>query len=199
MLTNGHIVFSAAGTTPVAAARIALYRMQPDGTGLQLFYGTYSHATGTDGATVQFVHARVLPDASPVHGAPFTDSLYGGEIVTIDTPNYVENTQPDARRPGVLAGPAQITGDTERVSAPMRMPSAGGRYSAAFPLWDGTGRILVSWSHAACWRTARHGERRAVHGRRLADPAVDGAAAYGIWLYDPAQTRCCRCCNRKKA
>jgi hypothetical protein len=38
---------------------ISLYKMHPDGSALQLFYGAHSHATGTNGADVHFCsHAR---------------------------------------------------------------------------------------------------------------------------------------------
>src|SRR5690606_24647866 len=88
-----------------------------------------------------------------------------------------------------LLGPAQTPATPNQVRTD-DAPSAGGRYSSAFPLWDGTDRILVAW--AIC---------------RLAEPdpadpdadryvpctddrlsAADAEAApplYGIWMYDP--------------
>ena len=38
---------------------------------------------------------------------PFTNTEGGGELIVIDTPQYVENTQPTKDNIGVLTGPAQ--------------------------------------------------------------------------------------------
>ena len=44
-----------------------------------------------------------------------------------------------------MAGPAQTAATPNQVRTDLE-PSPGGRFSSAFPLWDGTGRVLTTWS-----------------------------------------------------
>jgi hypothetical protein len=164
--------------------------MSPDGTDLELMYGAESHATGTAGGQVQFLSAREMLDGRIMAIIrPFDHAELGGAAVVIDTAIYVENTQPIAALAG-MQGPAQAAATPNEVRTD-DVPSAGGRYSSAFPLWDGTHRILASW--AIC-RLAEPDPANPAADRfvpctedRLAAP--DAAAAtplYGIWMYDPA-------------
>src|SRR5690606_40171787 len=124
---------------------VNLYRMNPDGSGLELLYGRNSHATGTNGATVQFLAPRELEDGRILALVrPYQGTQGGGDIVMIDTPVYVENTQPNRDNPG-LSGPAQVPGTVNEVSTAPATPSRGGRYASASPVHDGTGRLLVTW------------------------------------------------------
>jgi hypothetical protein len=120
--------------------------MNPDGSNLELLYGKQSHDTGPDGDTIQFTQPRQLEDGRVMALIrPFTDSEGGGELITIDTIQYLENTQPTAPNIGVLAGPAQEDATINEVLT-QAGPSPGGRYGSAYPIQDGTGRLLVSWS-----------------------------------------------------
>src|SRR5205814_2212747 len=56
----------------------------------------------------------------------------------------VENTQPLLANAG-LPGPAQTPATPNDVRT-IPGPSPGGRFNSAYPLHDGTGRILVSWT-----------------------------------------------------
>jgi hypothetical protein len=191
VLASGEIVYSRWDNAGGQGSGIALYRMRPDGTDLEQYYGTHSHATGTDGGIVQFVQPRELPDGRLLGLLmPFTDSELGGDIVVIDTNEYIENTQPTQPNIGVLSGPAQEPATTNVVRTDA-LPSPGGRFSAAWPLWDGTDRILVSWSECRLLEDAATPDERIVPctADALADPAVVPAMPlYGVWLYDPAQS-----------
>ncbi|MFO0335988.1 MAG: TolB family protein, partial [Pseudomonadota bacterium] len=160
-----------------------LYTMLPDGGALQLLYGRRSHATGTNGSIVQFVQARPRPDGRVVAlMRPFDGTEFGGDPVLIDVQNYVENTQP--ARPGGGSGPAQsrlVVNDVRTIAG----PSPGGRFSSIFPLWDGTDRLLTSWSQC---RLLEQGRIVPCTSDRLAQPGVRTAPPlYGIWIYDPRQ------------
>ena len=68
--------------------RVNLYRMNPDGSALELLYGQQSHNTGTNGETIQFTQPRELEDGRiMVLARPFTDTAGGGELIVIDTPH----------------------------------------------------------------------------------------------------------------
>ncbi len=182
VLQSGKILFSRwdhAGSVN----GVNLYEVNPDGTELDLLYGAESHMTGTNGAEVEFVNAHEMPDGRIMAVMrPFVQPDLGGAIVTIDTPDYVENTQSIASSPG-LAGPAETPATPNDVSTAVA-PSPGGRFSSAFPLWDGTGRVLVSWS--ICRVLDANGDFVPCTDQALADPAVQAAPPlYGIWMYDP--------------
>ena len=210
VMSNGQIIFSRwdhAGQND----SVNLYRMNPDGSNLEMLYGQASHATGTNDEIIQFMQPRELEDGRiMVLIRPFTDTEGGGELITIDTPMYLENTQPTSLNIGILAGPAQVDATFNDVSTVPGVPSQGGRYASAYPILDGTGRLLVSWSQC------RLSESLPDDGDPLTDdfrihPCTDELMAlvfvqldpdnpvvppvgsyvvaqplYGIWMYDPS-------------
>ncbi len=208
VLADGTVVFSRWDNAGLQNNEINLYRMNPDGSSLELLYGTESHDTGMSGDTIQFMQPRQAEDGrifSLIR--PFTDTEGGGEIVAIDTPQYVENTQPLAPNIGILTGPAQQDATVNEVLTEADVPSPGGRYFSVFPIQDGSTRLLVSWSQC---RLVEHGVDRDPETPELepvivpctaerlantADPASQEPPApgsfvvapplYGIWIYDP--------------
>jgi hypothetical protein len=150
VMNNGQIVFSR-WDPENGADQMSLYRSNPDGTGMELLYGANSHATGaniagTNNNVIQFLNARQLADGSGVVAIarPFLGTQLGGDIVKINTDGFVEIHQ--ASTPTGSAGTAQISATTLGVTTDANMPSMGGRFASAFPLYDGTNRMLVSWS-----------------------------------------------------
>lgn len=184
VLDNGQVLFSRwdqAGNND----GIHLYRMNPDGGSLELFYGAESHLTGTDGSEVQFINAHEMMDGRVMAIArPFVHPELGGDVVIIDTNTYVENTQPVALNPG-MTGPAQVSATSNAVRTDL-LPSPGGRFSSAFPLWDGTDRIFASWSNCRVEIDDGSGPIiTACTDETLADPtAVIAPPLYGIWMYN---------------
>ncbi|MEZ5473517.1 MAG: hypothetical protein R3E72_00735 [Steroidobacteraceae bacterium] len=100
-----------------------LYSANPDGTDVELYYGANSHATGTNGTTVQFVRAREMLDGNLlVLTRPYTDSEFGGDLTIIDALTYVENSQATLNNAG-MAGPAQkraTYNDVRTIAGPRR-------------------------------------------------------------------------------
>jgi hypothetical protein len=188
VLPNGQIVFTRWDHAP-GNDGMALYRANPDGTGLELYYGANSHAiAGTPAPPdVQFLQPRLQNDGRIMSIVrPFDGTDFGGDIVAIDTSNYVENTQPTLPNRGILSGPAQqraVTNDVELIPGE---PSPGGVFSAAFPLLDGTQRMFVSWAQCRLLEGTRIVP---CTSDRLRDPNVVSAPpAYGIWIYDQARS-----------
>lgn len=190
VLDNGKVLFSRWDHAGNVNA-INLYRMNPDGTELELYYGAESHATGTNNGVVQFMGAREMPDGRVMAIVrPFDHPELGGAITIIDTPTYVENTQAIARFVG-MTGPAQTAATPNQVRTDL-LPSAGGRFSSAFPLWDGTGRVLTTWSICRLAEPSPTDPTVDVFVPCTADrlaattPAPEVAPPlYGIWMYDP--------------
>lgn len=190
VLANGQVVFSRWDNAGANDA-INLYRMNPDGSQLELLYGQNSHNTGTNNQTVQFLQPRQLEDGRVLALIrPYTDTDDGGDIVVIDTPTFVENTQPNRDNAG-LSGPAQVAATINNVVTTPNVPSPGGRYRSLYPIQDGTGRILVSWSQCRLTNVTppAAGELPRIYPcttDNLADATLtDADPAYGIWMYDP--------------
>lgn len=183
---NGKVVFTRWDNAGVNNS-MHLYQMNPDGGELELLYGAESHLTGTDGTAVQFIGAREMADGRIMAiQRQFDHAELGGDVVTIDIRNFVEIDQAIVTSFG-MTGPAQVSATQNQVRTDDQ-PSTGGRFSSAFPLWDGTGRVLVAWN--IC--------------RLVEDPAatvpvivpctdanltngtsVPADPLYGIWMYDP--------------
>ena len=209
VMTDGKIVFSR-WEHNLANNEFNLYRMNPDGSELELLYGQWSHDTGTGGATIQFLQPRETDDGRVmVVARPFTNTEGGGDLIVIDTAQYVENTQPLKDNIGILTGPAQADATINEVVTTPGVPSPGGRYYSAYPIQDGSERLLVSWSQCRLVeQLADDGDPETVDTRivpctdeNLANVVVPdpddpvplavgefGVAQplYGIWIYDPS-------------
>jgi Hydrazine synthase alpha subunit middle domain/WD40-like Beta Propeller Repeat len=148
VLGNGQVIFSRWDTAN--GGTISLYRANPNGSGLELYYGANSHATGvniagTNNNVIQFLNARELANGTLIAIVrPFLGTQLGGDIVQINAAGFVEIHQPAT--PGGTPGTAQTSATTLGVTTDANMPSLGGRFASVFPLYDGTNRMLVSWS-----------------------------------------------------
>jgi hypothetical protein len=210
VLANGQIVYSRWDHNQSNDA-VNLYRMNPDGSNQELLYGQQSHDTGANGETIQFMQPRQVEDGRiMVLARPFTNTEGGGELLFIDTPQYLENTQPTKDNIGILAGPAQEDATVNNVVTDPGAPSPGGRYFSVYPIQDGTNRLMVSWTQCRLTEILPDdGDPNTLDARIVAcsddnllnvliiDPndmnppipvAGDFLVAqplYGIWIYDP--------------
>jgi Tol biopolymer transport system component len=191
VMNDGRVLFSRwDGAT---GRGIHLYTTNPDGTNLQLLYGARSHNTGTidtttgQPTTIQFTRPREMQNGRILSLVrPFTDTDLGGDLTMIDASMYVENTQPMASFAG-NTGPAQSRATPNEVTT-VPGPSPGGRFRSAYPLWDGTNRILVSWSQCRLLdTTVTPSAIVPCTPQRLADPNVQLAPPlYSAFIFDPA-------------
>lgn len=177
---SGKVVFSrwdnAAGND-----EINIYTANPDGSEMEILYGSRSHATGTGGATIQFSNFREMENGElMVITRPFDGTFDGGDIEIIDVNRFVDNRKaiwPLRGLPGQAQSDATISDVANDGSI-----SVNGRYATAFPLWDGSNRILVSKS--TCQLELNNQIRPCVDPY-LSNPAArEKSPAYGIWLYD---------------
>ncbi len=189
VMANGRIMFSRWDGI-LGNNQLSIYSANPDGMDLQLLYGADSHATGTGGATVQFVKMQEMIDGSVLSMLmPFDSTMLGGDLVLIDVVNYLNNTQTNVANQGVLNGPAQVPATVNNVLT-IPGPSPGGRFTSAWPLRDGTNRLIVSWS--LCRVEVPDPDNLAgppllmpCTDANLQNPsAVEADPVYGIWLYD---------------
>ncbi len=208
VLDNGQIIFSRWDHSQSNDA-INLYRMNPDGSNEELLYGQQSHDTGANGETIQFMQPRQVEDGRiMVLARPFTNTEGGGELLFVDTPQYLEMTQPTKDNIGILAGPAQEDATINVVSTEPGTPSPGGRYFSVYPIQDGTNRLMVSWSQCRLIEILPDDGDPDTLDERIVACTTDNLAnvlvidpdnpvtpapgeflvappLYGIWIYDP--------------
>ncbi len=162
---------------------VHLYRARPDGRELEVVYGTHSHDTGFPDGRVEFFGARELPDGRVVTLLrPFGDSG-SGDMVAIDIENYVDVEQPTAGGVASVPGQESISVLTVHTDGSL---SPHGLFASVDPLWDGTNRLLVSWSQC---RVLREDDSIGpCSDEDLANPGSQAAPPlYGIWIYDLAE------------
>ncbi|HEV7614440.1 MAG TPA: hypothetical protein VGO37_21360 [Steroidobacteraceae bacterium] len=190
VLANGQIVFSRYES--INGDQISLYRANPDGTGLELYYGANSHATGaniagTNNNVVQFLSARQRADGKLIAIVrPFLGTQQGGDIVQVDAENFVEINQPAT--PLGSAGTAQSSATTLGITTDADMPSMGGRFASVYPLYDGSNRLVVSWAPCLVLDTTVTPNTTSVCTAANTSGANVQLAPpqYTIWIYDVA-------------
>jgi hypothetical protein len=197
VLANGQIVFTR-WEQAIDGSQMDLYRINPDGTGLELLYGAHSHSIGspnpTTGATttIQFLNPRPMQDGRTLALIrPFDGTAEGGDLVLIDTDNYVDCNDTVPRTTVTAASrtlcAAQSRALPTEVVTAQNAVSPGGRFRSAAPLFDGTNRLLVSWSQC---RLTENGRIVPCTSDRLDrvrrnDPALaEAPPLYGVYIYD---------------
>ena len=156
-----------------------LYTANPDGTDVQLLYGEGSHndrqhqsrRPGRAARTARTARSSSCARARCRAGrcwrwcARYTDADCGGNLEIINRRHFVENNQSRHRiaprataatRPPRSPSRPRPQNDVLTAVTPRNLPviSPGGRFTSAFPLWDGSGRILVTWSECRLQNTA---------------------------------------------
>ncbi len=185
VLESGVIVFSRWDRAP-GNNQISLYQINPNGLDLSLLYGHHSGDSGSQDSNVHFFQPREMEDGRILAILRRANSeTLGGDIIAIDTTNFVERDQPIwADQPGDMSSMGQQSLSSIVVRTDDQL-SEGGQYTSAYPLHDGTGRILVSWSPC---RVVEDAAAQVYVPCNIGD--VDAELApplYGIWMNDPSE------------
>ena len=178
VLDNGRVLFlrwdQANGRN-----NLSLYTVNPDGTDLQYHYGFNSLNTTPRDESLTLFRPQSLSDRRIAAIFKRRSEFLGGDMLVIDTENFVENDVPINGG----GGEAQeriyhldIVTDDER--------SRNGVFSSLHPLFDGTNRLLVSWSQC---------RMQVIDTGRLVpctdewwenDAAEIAPPLFGIWIYN---------------
>jgi hypothetical protein len=194
VLQSGRVLFSR-WDAAFGHDAMSLYTANPDGTDLELYYGANSHMTGTVApgtnapTVVEFMRPHEMQGGAIMSLIrQYTGVDDGGNLALIDGVHYVENTQPLAAYAG-LTGPAQTQATILNNIYTIPGPSPGGRFSSAYPLWDGSGRIIVSWSECRLLDTTQTPPPIVpCTSAALANPNAQSALPlYSLWMLDPVQ------------
>ncbi|MEP5764074.1 MAG: hypothetical protein ABJ308_05755 [Halieaceae bacterium] len=191
VLESGEIIFSRWNNT--ATNHISLYRISPRGLELSPVYGFDSQDSGTDGSAIEYTQPRQLDDGSLISVVkPFASETLGGALGIIDAANFASADQPTWDNPGATGGQEPLTDTEVRTDGEI---SSGGQFGSVYPLRDGTGRLLVTWSECRVIEQNEDGgaeidpESGLPRQRFLPcslDPENTEAAPplYGAWVYD---------------
>jgi len=191
VLDDGRIVY-ARWDNVSNRSRISLYTMAPDGRDQQVLYGIHSHDTGPDGATVEFTKPQVLPDGRLLAILkPPGDQARGSAVpVAIDVDAFVEHDQPTFDNQGLLSDAQEflIPGD---LNLDDDQPAVQGRYASFAPLFDGTDRLLVSWSQCRLIDEVTDPDDPIIApctDENLANANfVEADPLFGVWMFDPVE------------
>ncbi len=163
---------------------LSLYKVDPNGRNLSIHYGYHCQDTGTDASTAVFLQPREMPDGKILASLRATSSLnLGGDIVAIDSANYTEIDQPVVFNSGAT-GPGQEPLSTDTVVTTDIAPSPHGHFSSAYPLYDGTNRLLVSWSQCRLTDPDTEEIIPCTEENLAIENVQQAAPFYGIWIYN---------------
>ncbi|WHI51512.1 hypothetical protein P3339_01370 [Microbulbifer sp. MLAF003] len=180
VLNNGRILFNrwdnAAGVD-----RLSLYTIKPDGSDLSFHYGYHSQETGTENSTATFSRPREMPDGRLLVNLRSPAGIsYGGDLVAIDGVNYSE-AYSEAGGEGELVGQSSVS-FAEVVTDGTLSPH--GTFSTAWPFYDGTSRLLVSWSECRIVEEETELLRPCPESLEGEEELVLADPLYGLWIYD---------------
>ena len=178
--------------------RFAIFKAKPDGTDMFVLYG--AHSPGNS-----YLHPRDMDPRGPNAGKVLSDLMplsrtqEGGNLQLIDAANYSEYNTPASAGVPATGGQIELTNDALTDDGGL---APNGRATTPYPLWDGSGRILVAWRPCEVTRdgavvscTTLTADERALLGnsnRTVAQRATDSVrnnapAAYAVYMFDPAR------------
>jgi hypothetical protein len=196
LLQNGRVLYT--HWDQFGTDKLSFYTANPDGTQVERYYGFYSLNTAPAmmGAPVnRLFKPQEMQDGRIAAILKPSGALLGGDMVVVDTPHFLENdiplaaagtpTLPTAQNPLSIL-PININVGT--VDAPEFSPH--GRFAALAPLYDGSNRLLVSWSQCRLIDPTDPNPTKPTKflgctAAWLATPGIQEAPPlYGIWVYN---------------
>ncbi len=193
---NGEIMFSRWDHVG-GRNHFKIFRVKPDGTDLFVVYGAHSEGNS-------FLHPREMDPNGKYKGFVASDLMSlsgtreGGALVFVDVTNFSEQNSPVV--PGLLgSGQSQPTAQT---LSDGRGLSQYGRVTTPYPMWDGTDRVLLSYTPCQVTRkgvvvscatlSADEKARLSDTERLVADAEADEVQnnvppSYAIYMFDPAK------------
>lgn len=184
--SNGDIIFSRWDNMGRNNS-VNLYKINDDGSGLEIVYGAHSHDTGSDDATIQFSQTREMTDGRfSVRLMPFRGTNGSGLYTAINLDEYLDNEFTKNSNTPVTDENAQQALLSLEIFSDNRV-ATDGYVSSFYPLWDNTNRALISWSPCRLVEVDINDEETIVPctaERLAAEDAVAAPPLYGIYIYN---------------
>jgi len=178
VMPDGRLLFMRwQGTNP---DRLSFYTSNPDGTDIQRYFG-YASLNAEPGEDMEeaprLFNPQVMPDGRIAAIYMQNTLQLGGDMVVVDGKDEAEG-----EIASISIKPVDIA--TDKVSL-------SGRFASLAPLYDGTNRLLVSWSQCRLQEEALPNKLHPCLASFLLDgEPIEGyeeaPAFYGIWIYDIA-------------
>jgi hypothetical protein len=191
VLQNGKVLYT--HWDQFATNKLSFYTANPDGTQVERHYGYFSMniAPAANTPRTRLFRPQEMPDGRIVAILKPDGALLGGDMVAIDTKHFFENDLqiPAGGGTGATAqNPISILPININVGA--NEFSQHGRYSALTPLYDGTNRLLVSWSECRLREPAANRLVPCTPTWLTTAGITEASPIYGIWVYNiTAQTQ----------
>lgn len=157
--------------------QLSFYRANPDGTDIQRYFGddSLNPPLADDMAEVpRLLRPQILPDGRIAAIYVQNGLQLGGDMVVVDGAAALEGAVQS-----LSVKPVNIA--TDRVSL-------HGRFASLSPLYDGTNRLLVSWSQCRLLETATARLQPCLPTLLVDGVPAEGyeeaPAFYGLWIYD---------------
>lgn len=193
VLNNGDLLFVRHDGIN-AHNQISWYTAKTDGSDVQPYYGYHSQNTGTERTPAALTRPQVLSNGRLLAVLqPRASARLGGDIVAVDGANFIDIDQPTSTTAG-STGPGQVSLSVGEVNTISTAASLGGTYHSAYPFYDGTDRLLVSWSPCRSVAPQTGQIRPCTQPADAESPPEEEAEVtiipapplYGLWTYDPA-------------
>jgi len=193
---NGDIMFSR-WEHVADRNRFSIFTVKPDGTNMFVLYG--AHADGNS-----FLHPRDMDPSGKYAGFVASDLMpldrtnAGGALMFIDAANYSDQNVPANNTVPTTGGQTSVTAQALNYGMGI---SPYGRVTTPYPLWDGTNRVLVSYTPcevtkygvvvACSTLTAAEVARLSTTNRLKTDVASDYLQdnvppSYAVYMFDPS-------------
>lgn len=175
VMPNGRLLFMRwQGTNP---DHLSFYTSAPDGTDVQQYFG-YESLNVEPGDNMdeapRLFRPQVMPDGRIAAIYMQNTLQLGGDMVVVDGATGVEG---DVK--SISIKPVDISTD---------LVSLSGRFASLSPLYDGTNRLLVSWSQCRLLQTATARLQPCLATLLLNGEPIEGYEEappfYGVWIYD---------------
>ncbi len=151
-----------------------IFTVNPDGTDMFVMYGAFSPGNS-------FLHPREMTDGHIMSSLmPLSGTDEGGPILSINTVGYSEHCEPAPGLPQTCNGQSDMQFNNKVVTFDGSF-SPGGRYTAVYPLWDGTNRAIASYAIPPNEFVGIPTETNPVNGQTT---QVFGPSNYQIWMLD---------------
>lgn len=178
VMPDGRLLFMRwQGTNP---DRLSFYTSNPDGTDIQRYFG-YESLNAEPGENMEeaprLFDPQVMPDGRIAAIYMQNTLQLGGDMVVVDGEDEAEG-----EIDSISIKPVDIATDVVSLS---------GRFASLSPLYDGTNRLLVSWSQCRLQEVALPNKLHPCLSNLLLEgEPIEGyeeaPAFYGVWIYDIA-------------
>lgn len=170
---------------------LSFYTVNPDGTNSRIYYGHNSLNENPEDDTQntpRLFNLNPMPDGRIAAILKPSGALLGGDMVVIDGAGFSENSRPVPGATGIgSAGQARISILPVNIREGEGEISVHGRFASLYPLYDGTNRLLVSWSQCRLQEPVTE-RLLPCSEANLAVPDIEEAEPfYGIWIYNIAE------------